>query len=127
MCTTFCPTVETFQILLTLFTTANYSRVIIIVRLPKTNVSCQVCIKNAFEMTLYREILCIPWIGTISSNLNKFHLPTNWLYNFVRGRKRKHFGDVTRHNGFEKMLMKEMVTGLERNAKPYYRWPKDIT
>ena len=70
---------------------------------------------NAFEMKCYRKILRIPWIAhrTNCSILNELHLPTNWLYNFVRRQKLKYFGHVTRHNGLEKTILQGMVAGKE--------------
>ena len=46
---------------------------------------------SAFEMKCYRKILRIPWIAnrTNCSIINELHLPTNWLYNFVRRQKLK--------------------------------------
>ena len=57
---------------------------------------------NAFEMKCYRKILRIPWIAhrTNCSILNELHLPTNWMYNFVRRQKLKYFGHVTRPQWF---------------------------
>ena len=68
---------------------------------------------NAFEMKCYRKVLRIPWIAhrTNCSILNELHLPTNWMYNFVRRQKLKYFGHVTRHNGLEKTIMQGMVAG----------------
>ena len=80
-------------------------------------------------MKCYRKILRIPWIAhhTNCSILNELHLPTNWLYNFVRRQKLKHFGHVTRHNGLEKTIMQGMVAGKRSRGKPKQRWEKDIT
>ena len=33
------------------------------------------------------------------TRLDELHLPMNWLYNFVRRQKLKHFCNVSRHNG----------------------------
>ena len=84
---------------------------------------------NYFEMKSYRKILHIPWIAlrVISSILNELHLPTNWLYNFVRLQKLKYFGQVTRHGGLEKTIMQGMVAGKRSRGKPIQRWEKDIT
>ena len=84
---------------------------------------------NAFEMKCYRKVLCIPWIAhrTNCSILNELHLPTNWMYNFVRRQKLKYFGHVTRHNGLEKTIMQGMVAGKRSRGKPRQRWEKDIT
>ena len=76
---------------------------------------------NAFEMKCYRKVLRIPWIAhrTNCSILNELHLPTNWMYNFVRRQKLKYFGHVTRHNGLEKTIMQGMVAGKRsREKKP---------
>ena len=84
---------------------------------------------NAFEMKCYRKVLRIPWIAhrTNCSILNELHLPTNWMYNFVRRQKLKYFGHVTRHNGLEKTIMQGMVAGKRSRGKPRQRWEKDIT
>ena len=62
---------------------------------------------NSFEIKCYRKILCIPWIAhrTNCSILNELHLPTNWMYNFVRRQKLKYFGNVTHHTGLEKTII----------------------
>ena len=75
---------------------------------------------NAFEMKCYRKVLRIPWIAhrTNCSILNELHLPTNWMYNFVRRQKLKYFGHVTRHNGLEKTIMQGMVAGKRSRGKP---------
>ena len=74
-------------------------------------IRCRVAPKT--EMKCYRKILRIPWIAhrTNCSILNELHLPTNWMYNFVRRQKLKYFGHVTRHNGLEKTIMQGMVAG----------------
>ena len=77
---------------------------------------------NAFEMKCYRKILRIrriPWIAhrTNCSILNELHLPTNWLYNFVRRQKLKYFGHGTRHNGLEKTIMQGMIAGKRSRDK----------
>ena len=84
---------------------------------------------NAFEIKCYRKILRIPWIvhRAKCSILNEFHLPTNWLYNFVIRQKLKYSGHVTRHNGLEKTIMQGMVAGKRSRGKPRQRWEKDIT
>ena len=84
---------------------------------------------NAFEMKCYRKILEIPWIAhrTNSSILNELHLPTNWLYNFVRLQKLKYFGHIALHDGLEKTIMQGMVAGKRSNGKPRQRREKDIT
>ena len=84
---------------------------------------------NAFEMKCYRKMLRIPWIAhrTNCSILNELHPPTNWLYNFVRHKKLKYFGHVTRHNGLEKTIMQGIVAGKSSRGKPRHRWEKDIT
>ena len=45
--------------------------------------------KIAFKMKCCRKIMRIPWIAhcTNCSILNELHLPTNWLYNFIRRQK----------------------------------------
>ena len=80
-------------------------------------------------MKCYRKVLRIPWIAhrTNCSILNELHLPTNWMYNFVRRQKLKYFGHVTRHNGLEKTIMQGMVAGKRSRGKPRQRWEKDIT
>ena len=50
----------------------------------------------------------------------------NWLFNFVRRKKLKYFGHVTRHNGLEKTIMQGMVAGKRSRGKPRQRWEKDI-
>ena len=71
----------------------------------------------------------IPWIShrTNSSILKELHLPTYWLYNFVRRQKLKYFGHVTRHNALEKMIMQGMVAGKICRGDPRQRWEKYIT
>ena len=83
---------------------------------------------NAFEIKCYRKILRIPCIAhrTNCSILNELHLPTNWMYNFVRRPKLKYFGHVTRHNGLEKTIMQGMVAGKRSRGKPRQRWEKYI-
>ena len=80
------------------------------------------------EMKCYRKILRIPWIAhrTNCSILNELHLPTNWMYNFVRRQKLKYFGHVTRHNGLEKTIMQGMVAGKRSRGKPRQRCEKDF-
>ena len=80
-------------------------------------------------MKCYRKLLRIPWIAhrTNSSISNELHLPTNWLYNFVRRQNLKYFGHVTRHNGLEKTIMQGMVAGKRSRGKPRQRCEKDIT
>ena len=84
---------------------------------------------KCFEMKYYRKILRILWIAhrTNCSILNELHLPTNWMYNFVRRQKLKYFGYVTRHNGLEKTIMQGMVAGKRSRGTPRQRWEKDIT
>ena len=79
---------------------------------------------NAFEIKCYHKILRIPWIDhrTNCSILNLLHLPTNWLYNFVRRQKLKYFGHVTRHNGLEKKIMQGMLAGNRSKGKPRQRF-----
>ena len=80
-------------------------------------------------MKCYRKILGILCIAhrTNSSILNERHLPTKWLYNFVRRQKLKYFGNVTRHNGLDKTIMQGMVAGKRSRVKPINIWEKDIT
>ena len=59
--------------------------------------------------------------------LNELHLPTSWLYNFVRRQKLKYFGHITHHNRLEKTIMQGMVAGKRSRGKPRQRWEKDIT
>ena len=54
--------------------------------------------------------------------LNELHLPTNWLYNFVRRQKLKCFGQITRHNRLEKATMQGMVAGKRSRGKPRQRY-----
>ena len=84
---------------------------------------------NAFEMKCYRKIIRIPCIAHRAncSILNQLHLPTNWMYNFVRRQKLKYFGHVTRHDDLEKTIMQGMVAGKRSRGKPRHRWEKYIT
>ena len=53
---------------------------------------------NAFEMKCYYcTSVRVPWIArrTNCSIFIEVHLPTNWLYHFVRRQKLKYFGHVT--------------------------------
>ena len=64
---------------------------------------------------------------TNSSIMSELHLPTNWLYNFVRRQQLKYFGHVTRHNGLEKTTMQGMVAGKRSRGKPIQSWEKYTT
>ena len=84
---------------------------------------------NAFEMKCSRKIFRIPWIAQRinCSILNELHLPTIWLYNFVRRQKLKYFDRVTRHNRLDKTIMQGMVAGKRSRGKPRQSWEKYIT
>ena len=59
---------------------------------------------------------------TNCSILNELHLPTNWMYNFVRRQKLKYVGHVSRHNDLEKTIMQGMVAGKRSRGKPRQIW-----
>ena len=87
----------------------------------ETWVLCKLDIKriNTFEMKCYRKILRIPWIAhrTNCLILDELHLPTNWLYNFVRRQKLKYSGHIALHSGLEKTIMQGMVAGNRSRGK----------
>ena len=78
---------------------------------------------------LPKNVLRIPWIAhrTNFSILNELHLPTNWLYTFVRRQKLKYFGHVIRHDGLGKTMVRGMVAGKRSRGKPRQIWEKIIT
>ena len=61
---------------------------------------------NAFEMK------CV-----YSSIVNELHLPSNWLYNFVRHHQLKYFCHVTRHNYFREDNNARNVSRVKEQRK----------